>query len=486
MTALRGRAPAPRPVAKLYRIFLLLFILAPSVWPQTSPEMQRILDLLAEQQKTIQELREALTEQQKRLDQLAPPAPPPALALVPPAKPTPALEPAPAPPRTVPPKPEVAKTIPAAPKWYDKYSIRGYTQFRHNGLASTNPNLTCEQCDRNIGNNTNFSFRRARMILSGDPNDRIYLYFQTDFASTSGGLHFGQIRDLYADVALDKKKEFRFRIGQSKVPYGFENLQSSQNRLALDRNDALNSAVANERDKGVFFYWAPQKTRTRLSTLNAVGTGGLKGTGDYGVLGIGLYNGQVANRQEANNNTHVVARAAYPWQLKSGQLIEAGVQAYTGRYTVTSDQRSAGTRGVPGFTYPDRRVAGSFVLYPQPWGFQAEYNVGKGPRFNPSTGVIEARNLHGGYAQTMFMKKAFGQVFTPYTRFQYYSGGKKHELDARSYLVREYELGLEWQQSSNFEIVGQYSYGDRRYEDFARPNNRQKGSLLRIQLQINY
>jgi hypothetical protein len=38
-------------------------------------------------------------------------------------------------------------------------------------------------------------------------------------------------------------KEYRVRIGQSKVPYGFENLQSSQNRLSLDRNDALNSAV---------------------------------------------------------------------------------------------------------------------------------------------------------------------------------------------------------------------------------------------------
>lgn len=34
---------------------------------------------------------------------------------------------------------------------------------------------------------------------------------------------------------------------------GFENLQSSQNRLPLDRNDGLNSAVSNERDLGVFF-----------------------------------------------------------------------------------------------------------------------------------------------------------------------------------------------------------------------------------------
>jgi hypothetical protein len=54
-------------------------------------------------------------------------------------------------------------------------------------------------------------------------------------------------------LSFDTKKEFRVRVGQSKVPF-FENLQSSQNRLTLDRNDALNSAVANERDLA-FFYW---------------------------------------------------------------------------------------------------------------------------------------------------------------------------------------------------------------------------------------
>jgi hypothetical protein len=53
-------------------------------------------------------------------------------------------------------------------------------------------------------------------------------------------------------------------------------MQSSQNRLPLDRNDALNSAVSNERDLGVFFYWAPQKTRKLFSSLVS---DGLKGSG---------------------------------------------------------------------------------------------------------------------------------------------------------------------------------------------------------------
>ena len=51
---------------------------------------------------------------------------------------------------------------------------------------------------------------------------------------------------------IDKEKVNRLRIGQSKIPYGWENLQSSQNRLPLDRDDAFNSAAKNERDLGVF------------------------------------------------------------------------------------------------------------------------------------------------------------------------------------------------------------------------------------------
>jgi hypothetical protein len=60
-------------------------------------------------------------------------------------------------------------------------------------------------------------------------------------------------------------KEFRVRVGQSKVLFGFENMQSSQNRLTLDRNDALNSAVANERD--LHSSIGSSKIRERLQCL---------------------------------------------------------------------------------------------------------------------------------------------------------------------------------------------------------------------------
>ena len=62
------------------------------------------------------------------------------------------------------------------------------------------------------------------MIFYGQNHESAYMYIQPDFAS--GGGNFVQIRDAYFDLGLDQKQEFRLRIGQSKVPFGFENLQS--------------------------------------------------------------------------------------------------------------------------------------------------------------------------------------------------------------------------------------------------------------------
>lgn len=369
-------------------------------------------------------------------------------------------------------------------KWYDHISLRGYTQIRYNRLLETNDKLKCEQCDRSIGENGGFFMRRMRVILFGQISSKVYFYIQPDFASSasSTGLHFAQIRDAYFDVGVDKKNEFRFRIGQSKVPFGFENMQSSQNRLPLDRNDALNSAVANERDMGLMFYYAPENKRKLFSALVKEG---LKGSGDYGMVAIGLYNGQTANKPEGNNDPHLVARFTYPFEFKN-QIIEAGIQGYKGKWTMASDIISSGVKINTDKSYTDDRFAASFILYPKPFGIQAEYNIGKGPEFNPSTDSIEIQNLKGGYIILSYLLKTNGKVFIPFTRYQYYDGGKKHELDARSYTVKELETGIEYQINKNFELVVSYVNADRRFEDFRNQNNRQKGNFLRIQAQLNF
>lgn len=378
---------------------------------------------------------------------------------------------------------EQAETVKGS-KWYDRFAIRGYAQLRYNRLAETNPDLGCEQCDKSWGGDGGFFLRRVRVIFFGQLTDRVYFYVQPDFASSvnSSSLNIGQIRDAYFDIGIDKKSEFRFRIGQSKIPYGFENMQSSSNRLPLDRNDGINSALKNERDAGVMFYWAPTVARERFRMVNRTG---LKGSGDYGVFGLGVFNGQTANSPELNKNKHVVARLSYPFEV-GDQLIEPGVQAYTGQYEIATSKLSEGVKVDPDRNYIDQRVAASFILYPQPFGIQAEYNIGRGPEFNKATDSIEVQNLNGGYATLCYKFDYKGHTFYPFTRIQYYDGGKKHELDARSYKVNELEVGMEWHPFKEFELVAMYTWSSRRYEDFSDQENFQKGSLLRLQAQINF
>lgn len=368
-------------------------------------------------------------------------------------------------------------------KWFEKISLRGYTQVRYNRLLETNSSLKCEQCDRSIGENGGFFIRRARLIFSGQVSDNVFIYIQPDLASTSGDLHFAQLRDAYFDLSIDSLREFRFRVGQSKIPYGYENLQSSQNRLPLDRADATNSALPNERDLGVMFYWAPAATRKLYSDLV---NKGLKGTGDYGVFGFGVYNGQTANKPEANNDPYVVARLSYPIEI-GDQLIEPGIQGYTGKIVPLST--TAGV--VKGASYLDERTAVSISLSPKPIGFLAEYNWGHGPRFQAAKDTteknrIESSTIEGGFATLYYKLDVAGQHFLPFVRAQYFKGGKKQELDARYYDMKELEMGVEWQLFSSFELTASYAMSERNTSDAAKITNNQKGNFLRLQAQFNY
>lgn len=369
-------------------------------------------------------------------------------------------------------------------KWYETIQLRGYVQFRYNRLLETNSKLRCEQCDRSWGENGGFFLRRARLIFFGNISSNIYFYIQPDFASnaSSSNLHFGQIRDAYFDIGLDHKNEFRLRLGQSKIPYGFENLQSSQNRMPLDRADALNSALSNERDLGAIFYYAPKSKRELFSKLVR---DGLKGSGDYGIFALGVYNGQTANRPELNNKPHVVARFSYPFSI-GNQIVEPGIQAYKGVYTLGTDQISNGVNFISDRQYTDERAAFSFVLYPQPFGVQMEYNIGRGAQFNTANDSISNADLRGGYILLSYKYSIGNKLIFPFIRYQNYNGGKKHELDARSYEVKEFNIGTEIQFSKQLELVAEYVISSRRFEDHSARNNLQEGNLLRLQAQINF
>jgi hypothetical protein len=402
----------------------------------------------------------------------------PAMAEAPPAVPAPSEA-------SLPQAPPAPVEEPKPSHFFDHINVRGYTQFRYNQFLATNDRLVNLQGDRSVGQDAGLLIRRARLVLMGDLHPYVSMYLQTDFAASAGDtIHIGQIRDWYFDINLDPEKQFRLRVGQSKVPFGFENLQSSQNRLPMDRSDALNSALAGERDLGVFFYYAPPRIRKLFKHLT---DSGLKGSGDYGMIGVGVYEGQTINQPDLNTNKHVVARVTYPFQLGE-QIVEAGVSGYTGKYVVRTD---------PGITAPedgvrDARVAASVTLYPQPFGLQAEYNIGDGPELTgltpvtdaegevTYTGSVERENLYGGY---VLASLKLGNVI-PFVRGHHYEGGKKHERNAPKYSVKELEGGVEWLIIKPLELTAAYTLARR--TDGRIPYEVESGRLLRLQLQVNY
>jgi len=434
---------------------------------------------------------------------VAPPAPPPVIQPVAPDA-TPVVPVAPAPPPELPPAPppalpaEPAAPAPEPPKeekkdhFFDHIGVRGYTQFRYNQLLANNPDLVNIQGDRSVGQDAGFLIRRARLVLTGDIHPHVSMYLQLDAAASAGDtLHVAQIRDWYFDVFIDEAKEFRLRVGQSKVPYGFENPQSSQNRLTFDRSDALNSALNGERDLGMFAYYAPTSVRKALKHLTEAG---LKGSGDYGMLGVGVYQGQTINQADRNKNKHVVGRFAYPFEV-GGQYVEGGLSAYTGLYVVTTD---AGILA-PENGVRDWRAAAHLVLYPQPFGLQLEYNIGEGPELTDITsstddegetsyaGIVSREKLHGGYAlASLKLDDIAGMTsIIPYVRVMNYEGGKKHERNAPKYSVQEFEGGVEWQIFKALEVTTAFTVADRT-DARSLPYSQQKGHFLRLQVQFNY
>jgi hypothetical protein len=389
--------------------------------------------------------------------------------------------------------------------WYEKLSVRGYSQIRFGRALYQNPRGADPSLfgDHSVtGDTGTFSIRRARLILSGDVSDRLSLYFQTDFANTPEGsapeTFFGQIRDLYGDIYLTTDRVNRLRVGQSKIPWGFEEMQSSSNRVPLDRSDAIDSGdTPNQRDLGVFYYWTPVEKQKLLEDLVA---GGLKGTGNYGIFALGVYNGQGGSVLDQNLNLHTLARFTWPFRLPSGQVVEVSVQGYTGEIVVPGAPirplglgpalTPAGTGGARGVR--EQRLAGTFVWYPQPFGFQSEWNVGEGPGLNAAQTAVGVRSLQGGYVRAMYkMDTPRYGIVIPYGRYQHYRGGYRSIANAPYGTHDEYDLGVEWQILRELELVVEYGFVDgvnleAINEPGVTPYRNFRGGVLRCQMQINY
>lgn len=379
-----------------------------------------------------------------------------------------------------------------ADKWYERIKMRGYMQTRFSSVLGDGdvPGVHVPS-DPFVNDAQSVGIRRGRLVFSGDITNHLYLYAQADFFGSVGGTTAGttvngvQARDFYGDISLDPAREFRVRLGLSKIPYAFSNPQSSQNRVALERTDAMNSGVEGERDFGAFFYWAPYEIRNRFKDLVKMG---LRGSGDYGVVALGAYSGQGINVADRNGEPHYIARLSYPFEFDNGQFLELGISGFAGRFVPNVATVAGVTPVVNSKGVTDSRVALHAILYPQPFGLEAEWNWGQGPQLSSDLTTITSQALQGGYVQAVYRHVFPDQSeLLPFVRWQYYDGARKFATNAPRDRVNEIALGLKYIPYPELELTLQYTHGKRtNTTDAAGLYRDVQADYIGVQAQINF
>ncbi len=209
------------------------------------------------------------------------------------------------------------------------------------------------------------------------------------------------------------------------------------------------------------------------------------------------------NRAEANDEFYLVAHSTYPFDLGflgdglKGQILEIGADGMSGQFkpnfgNFTTFDRSVNISGTTisnntggSKSFSEDRVAVHAILFPQPFGLQAEWNWGKSATLHTGKQLLERTSLYGGYVQAMYKIDDFYGAWIPYARWQYYRGNLKANANSPRMAVDEIELGLEWQIMKPLELVIAYSHMRR-----SNMNNsafgEAEGDLFRSQLQWNY
>ncbi|MBN8419055.1 MAG: porin [Verrucomicrobia bacterium] len=374
-----------------------------------------------------------------------------------------------------------------ADKWYERLKMKGYLQVRAESVMHEDGGQLFVQNDAFANDQSSIGVRRGRMAFSGDLTNHVYLYFQADLFGGVNGNGGVQARDYYADVSLDPAREHRVRMGLSKVPYGYATMQSSQNRLALERPEAISTAVEGERDFGIYYMYAPYEIRERFKSLVKMG---LRGSGDYGMIAFGAYSGQGINKPDTNGQPHWVARVTYPFEFDNGQFLELGIQGYAGKFNTTTaaipgvGTPSNGNGGNRGFT--DARVGISAVLYPQPFGIETEWNWGKGPQLSNDMRTITSSSLSGGYVQANYRHVFANQKeLIPFARWQTYNGGRKFAVNAPKDKVNEVGFGFRFIPYPELELTAMFMHGMRTNTNVA-PYNNVNYDYLGVQAQVNF
>lgn len=359
--------------------------------------------------------------------------------------------------------------------WYERFTVCGYTQLRYEQVHSLDVPSEWKS--------NGFSIRRGRLVLSGFITSNVFMYIQPDFAASSGNtLNLLQLRDAYFDVFLDSLHAYRMRVGLSKVPFGYESMQSSSLRPPMERAEVGDAAsLPGQRDLGVFAMWAPPTARAIYARLTH---DGFKGSGDYGCISIGIYNGQGLNRPKLNHTPYWSARATYPIEL-GDMVIEPALQAFTGRFT----PQTSSTVQAESNALRDERYAATLAISPAPIGVLAEYFWGTAPRYVPPSngggGYVRSGRIEGGYVTLYARTSVMGYRIVPFARWQTLHGGIKSQTDAPMTDLGQWEAGAEWHVSSALKLTAEYMHTQRQTLASSGSQHTRSESIW-LQLQVSY
>jgi hypothetical protein len=136
--------------------------------------------------------------------------------------------------------------------------------------------------------------------------------------------------------------------------------------------------------------------------------------------------------------------------------------------------------------FQDQRLGLHAVLYPQPFGLQAEWNWGRGPQLNDEQTEIRTASLNGGYVQAMYKLENRWGTWFPFVKWQYFDGALKFERNAPQNRVDDVEIGLEWQPVPDLELNVTYALMDRTNVQQFPQLPQFQADILRFQLQWNF
>lgn len=380
------------------------------------------------------------------------------------------------------------------PRWYERIRINGYTQFRYSAGASDSK-FSIPLSDKAATTQPReLYFRRIRLVFQGQISERLAFFLQGAFEGDQEkqDMFNKEIIDAYGDYYLTKDKVHRLRFGLQRTLNSFDTLRSSTNRQELDRHESVQSGAPGERDLGISYFWSPKIAQERFAQLAAYHNG----PGDYGVFGVMVYNGQGRNKAEMNGDKHMGVRLAYPFELPNGRLLETGVMAYRGIFSVSGAGAPTSTSSAAKCQYElnkeggcnvnDERITAYLWTPPQPWGILAEGTIGRGPKRNPLNNTIEESSLRGGYVQGYYtwQYSDVGQL-TPYIRFGEYYGGFKSINGAADGQSRTWNFGLVWEPDTHWRFVTEFMLKDGLNEKLVRNQvqDQYDASLLRFQAQ---